>query len=294
MNCIAWIKATRPKTLIASIFPVSIGASLAISKAGEISILVFILCLVFSLLIQVATNLLNDYFDFLRGADRDRSIAPNRFVSSGDLNPKSVRNVSYLILSVSFATGIVILQITNGPIELLWVGIVSVACAVLYTGGPFPLAYNALGDIFVLIFYGFIAVEVTHYVLLLNQAVQYSPNYFAGLSVGCMTNLLLVTNNYRDYQEDEKNEKKTLIVVFGRKFGFYFYLSLLICSLCVCPILDPSLRYTIFCLPFGIMALSRLHKAESKRDFDTLLSLSAFCLLFSSILTITGIILEPN
>ena len=92
---------------------------------------------------------------------------------------------------------------------------------------PFPLAYNALGDIFVLIFYGFIAVEVTHYILLLNQAVQYSPNYFAGLSVGCMTNLLLVTNNYRDYQEDEKNEKKTLIVVFGRKFGFYFYLSCL-------------------------------------------------------------------
>ena len=89
-------------------------------------------------------------------------------------------------------------------------------------GGPFPLAYNGLGDFFVILFYGFIAVEATHFVLLVEQKALYNPDLIAALSIGCMTNILLVVNNYRDYEEDKKNKKNTLIVIFVENSAFYF------------------------------------------------------------------------
>ena len=268
-----------------------IGASLAFSVHQEINLFLLFLCFSFSLLVQIGTNLSNDYFDFVRGSDRNRVLAPTRAVASGLLKPSHVKNAAYLFLGISFAVGIVIYKISNGPNSLICVGIASVTCAVVYTGGPFPLAYNGLGDLFVILFYGFIAVEATHFVLLTEQKAVYNPDFIAALSIGCMTNILLVVNNYRDYEEDKKNKKNTLIVIFGRKFGFFLFISCNLIALLICPFLEPRLWLLYICLPLGLFGAFKILRAKTKKEFDDLLSFSAISLLFSGVLTTIGIFL---
>ncbi|HCY58341.1 MAG TPA: 1,4-dihydroxy-2-naphthoate octaprenyltransferase [Opitutae bacterium] len=287
----AWISATRPKTLVASFIPVMVGASLAFSEQQEINLFLLFLCFSFSFLVQIGTNLSNDYFDFIRGSDRNRILAPTRAVASGLLKPNHVRNAAYFLLGISFAVGIVIYKISDGPNSLIWIGLASVICAVVYTGGPFPLAYNGLGDLFVILFYGFIAVEATHFVLLVEQKALYTPDFIAALSIGCMTNILLVVNNFRDYEEDMKNKKNTLIVIFGRKFGFLLFISCYLIALLICPFLEPRLWLLYFCLPLSMFGAFKILKAKTKRDFDKLISLSAISLLFSGLLSVAGILL---
>ena len=291
MNLVAWISATRPKTLVASLIPVMIGASLAFSVCQEINLFLLFLCFSFSLLVQIGTNLSNDYFDFIRGSDRNRILAPTRAVASGLLNPNHVKNAAYLFLGVSFAVGIVIYKISEGPHSLIWIGLASVICAILYTGGPFPLAYNGLGDFFVILFYGFIAVEATHFVLITEQKANYNPDYIAALSIGCMTNILLVVNNYRDYEEDKKNNKNTLVVIFGKKFGFFLFVFCFLIALVVCPIMESRLWLSHLCLPLSLFGAYKIPKASTKNEFDKLLSFSAISLLFCGILTAAGILL---
>ena len=287
----AWISATRPKTLVASFIPVMIGASLAFSVHHEINHFLLFLCFSFSLMVQIGTNLANDYFDFIRGSDRNRVLAPTRAVASGLLRPNHVRNAAYLFLGISFAVGIVIYNISNGPHSLFWIGLACISCAVVYTGGPFPLAYNGLGDLFVILFYGFIAVEATHFVLLVEQKALYTPDFIAALSIGCMTNILLVVNNYRDYEEDKKNKKNTLIVIFGRKFGFFLFIFCNLIALLICPFLEPRLWLLYICLPLSLFGAIKIQKAKTKKEFDQLLSFSAISLLFSGVLSTVGILL---
>ena len=202
----SWFYASRPKTLVASIIPVFLGGCLAYRSSSEIDLLLLGLCLLFSILIQIGTNFSNDYFDCLKGADDNRSLAPERFSSSGAIRPKSIRNASYLVLLMGFFVGTIILQVSDGSVHLLWIGIASIASAILYTGGPKPIAYNGLGDIFVILFYGLVAVEVTHYVLLSGQSVDWAFTSPISLGMGCIINTILIINNYRDYQEDRKNK----------------------------------------------------------------------------------------
>ena len=287
----AWISATRPKTLVASFLPVMVGASLAFSVQEEINLYLLVLCFGFSLLVQIGTNLSNDYFDFIRGTDRNRLNAPTRAVASGLLKPNHVRSAAYLFMGFSFAVGIAIYKISEGPNLLILIGIASVMCGILYTGGPYPLAYNGLGDFFVILFYGFIAVEATHFVLLAEQKAEYSPDLIAALSMGCMTNILLVANNYRDYKEDKKNKKNTLIVIFGRKFGFFLFIACYLISLVICPILEPRLSLLYICLPLSVLGALKIRKAKTKKEFDQLLSFCAISLVCSGLLTTTAILL---
>ena len=268
-----------------------VGASLAFSEHQEISLFLLFLCFSFSFLVQIGTNLTNDYFDFIRGSDGNRILAPTRAVASGLLKPNHVRNAAYFLLGISFAVGIVIYKISDGPNSLIWIGLASVICAIVYTGGPFPLAYNGLGDLFVILFYGFIAVEATHFVLLSEQKAVYTPDFIAALSIGCMTNILLVVNNFRDYEEDKKNKKNTLIVIFGKRFGFYLFISCYLIALFICPFIEPRLWLLYICLPLSLFGTFKILKAKTKRDFDKLLSLSAISLLFSGVLSIAGILL---
>ena len=287
----AWISATRPKTLVASFIPVMIGASLAFSTHQKINLFLLFLCFSFSLLVQIGTNLSNDYFDFIRGSDQNRDLAPTRAVASGLIKPNYVKNVAYLFLATSFVVGIVIYKISDGPNALIWIGIACVMCAVLYTGGPFPFAYNGLGDLFVILFYGFIAVEVTHFVILTEQKVVYTPDFVAALSIGCTTNILLVVNNYRDYQEDKKNKKNTLIVIFGRKFGIFLFVACYFISFFICPIIEPRLWLLYLCLPLSLLGSVKILRSKNKEEFDELLSFSAMSLLFSGVITTTSILL---
>jgi 1,4-dihydroxy-2-naphthoate octaprenyltransferase len=266
-----WFYATRPKTLVASVFPVFIGGSLAFSNCNKLDTELLFLCLLFSFLIQIGTNFANDYYDFIKGADRNRSIAPKRYASSGDLHPKNIRNASYAVLLLSFLIGLLILFNSKGSLHLIWVGCACIASAIFYTGGPRPIAYNGLGDVFVVFFYGFVAVEVTHYVLLCKENIAWSPSFAVSLGMGFAVNSILVVNNYRDFEEDRANGKRTTMVIFGKRFGVMFYCLCIGISTLLCPFYDSRISPVLILLPLGLLCGIKLKNLSTKSDFEKML-----------------------
>jgi len=213
-----WILASRPKTLWAGIAPVIIGTALA-QGDGKMHLLSAVAALVASLLIQIATNFSNDYFDFIHGADTKERIGPKRVTQSGLVKPEVVKIAFILTFLLAFIVGLYL--IWRGGWPILTIGIFSIILGLLYTGGPFPLGYHGLGDIVVLIFFGPVAVGGTYYV----QALEITPVVLiAGLSPGLLSMALLTVNNLRDIHTDRKAGKKTLAVRFGKFFTRMEYL----------------------------------------------------------------------
>lgn len=208
-----WIEGARLNTLPASMTPVLIASALAYYENG-FQLLVFLYCLAFAVLGQIGSNYANDYLDSKKGADTQDRSGPRRLVSSGLLSENSMRLAAILVLTSAFLIGLNL--IPYGGYGLLIVGLASIFFAYCYTGGPYPLAYNALGDIFVVLFFGLIAVCVTFYVhtLTMNWLILLNA-----LACGCLTNNLLVINNIRDCEEDRACGKRTTIVLFGKGFG---------------------------------------------------------------------------
>ncbi|MFU8847462.1 MAG: 1,4-dihydroxy-2-naphthoate polyprenyltransferase [Opitutales bacterium] len=212
-----WLEATRPKTLPAAVCPVMVGTALAFA-VGRFDWRPASLCLLFALFIQIGTNFANDYLDGIRGSDTPDRIGPRRAVASGLVSAPVMKRATIAVLTLAFCLGL--LLIPFGGWWLLAVGIASVLCAWLYTGGPYPLAYNGLGDIFVVFFFGFVAVGCTYFV----QTGSISADViWAGLACGLLINNILVVNNYRDVDEDRTSDKKTLAVRFGRNFARWQY-----------------------------------------------------------------------
>lgn len=177
---------------------------------GGFRLLPALAALVGALLIQIATNLANDYFDFMKGADTEDRVGPVRVTQAGLVSPEAVRGAMVLSLVAALAVGVYLVQVAGTPI--LVVGLVSLICAVAYTGGPFPLAYHGLGDLFVFVFFGLVAVSGTVYV----QLLQWLPEaVWAGAGVGAVSTALLVVNNLRDIETDRRAGKRTLAVRLG-------------------------------------------------------------------------------
>ncbi len=281
-----WVLATRPKTLVASIIPVSVGVSLAFDQIGSVRIDLICLCFMFSILVQIATNFANDYFDFLKGADEKRTLGPTRLAESGLIKGIHLRNACYLILIFAFVLGLILMEKAGASRFLVIVGIASVFCAVCYTGGPFPFAYNGLGDVFVILFFGLVAVCITHYVLVAESGQEWEPKWMVALSTGFVINNLLVVNNYRDRKTDQEVGKNTLVVLFGDKFalGFFFFGFFIPCFLC--PLFDSRLRILFVLFPLGLLLVRRLIIAENKKDYGTILAgTSLYVLLYGVIVT---------
>ncbi|MFP4157899.1 MAG: 1,4-dihydroxy-2-naphthoate octaprenyltransferase, partial [Opitutales bacterium] len=156
-----WLSATRPKTLPAAVCPVLVGSSLAY-ESGSFAWVPALLCLGFALLIQVGTNFANDYLDGIKGTDTKERIGPQRAVANGWIEAVVMRRAAIAVLAAAFCLGLGLIPF--GGWWLLVVGIASVVCAWLYTGGPYPLAYHGLGDVFVVLFFGFVAVGCTYFV----------------------------------------------------------------------------------------------------------------------------------
>ncbi|MGJ8641075.1 MAG: 1,4-dihydroxy-2-naphthoate polyprenyltransferase [Opitutaceae bacterium] len=213
-----WLEATRPKTLPAAVAPVLLGSAIAYAH-GSLNGLAASICLAFALLIQIGTNFANDYLDGIRGTDTEARLGPQRAVAAGLIAPGVMKAATIAVLAVGFCVGLALIPF--GGWWLLGVGVASVACAWLYTGGPYPLAYNGLGDVFVVLFFGLIAVGCTYYV----QTLAINLNVLLlGLSCGMLVNNILVVNNYRDIAEDLQANKRTLVVLLGRRFAFYQYI----------------------------------------------------------------------
>jgi 1,4-dihydroxy-2-naphthoate octaprenyltransferase len=223
---LVWIQASRPKTLVASLVPIYVALQLFLQDVSldQKTCVLTLACLVFIISLQISTNLANDFFDAKSGADTNRINAPERVVSSGKLSPKLVINVAVGLLIFSFCIGVFIILYSGSSFLLFPLGIICILLAIFYTGGPFPLAYNGLGDVFVIMFFGLIAVEVTKYVLCSASNVHFSYDFDISISVGLLLNNLLVVNNYRDFETDKAVRKNTSIVLFGRKFGIFLFI----------------------------------------------------------------------
>ncbi len=221
-----WAHAARPKTLVAGISPALIGVTLAINQ-GVFNCTLFIFTLLTGICIQIGTNLANDYFDFIKGADTSERKGFLRVTQAGLVTPTVMKRA--IIASFILAALCGCYLIWHGGAMISALLFAYILLSILYTAGPFPLAYLGLGDIFVLFLYGPGAVLITYYLQTEHLSWQ---AFLAGLSPGALSMAILIVNNVRDIEEDRKAGKKTLPVRFGRTFGkcqFFFaiFLSLL-------------------------------------------------------------------
>jgi 1,4-dihydroxy-2-naphthoate octaprenyltransferase len=227
----AWLLAARPKTLAAGVTPVVIGAALA-QADGLLHWPSLICCALGALLIQIGTNYANDYFDFVKGTDTEERIGPKRATQAGLVTPRQMLLATVFVFALAFLPGGYLIYRAGWP--LLVIGLVSVACGVLYTGGPYPLGYLGLGDLFVLVFFGPVAVAGTYYV----QALHVPPEViFAGLAPGLFSTAILSVNNLRDADTDVKTGKRTLAVRLGKGFARWEYAVTLFLGAVVVPVL---------------------------------------------------------
>lgn len=204
-----WLLASRPKTLPAAFVPVLVGSAFA-AHAGKFHPLAAGLCLAFALLVQIGTNFANDFFDFLKGADTVERVGPKRAVAAGWVSPSTMRAATWLVFTAAFLVGLGLIRF--GGWWLLPLGLVSIASGLAYTGGPYPLAYHGLGDLFVFLFFGLVAVCATYFVQ--TGAVIWEVALGAAAIGGLAANIL-VANNYRDRETDARAGKRTLVVKLG-------------------------------------------------------------------------------
>mgnify|MGYP001402853144 FL=1 len=214
----AWVEAARPKTLPASVSPVLLGSALAYYD-GSFDVLPAILCLLVALFAQIASNFANDYFDFKKGADREDRLGPERAVAQGWISPKAMLAGTFVMLGLACLFGLMLIFFADW--RLLLVGVAIAVCVLAYSAGPFPLAYNGLGDVCVLLFYGIIPVCFTYYIQTLSFSLL---SFLLSVALGLLSVNILVVNNYRDYEQDKAARKRTTIVLFGRRFGRVFYI----------------------------------------------------------------------
>lgn len=219
-----WVMAARPKTLTAALVPVLVGTALA-HGLGVGRWLPALMALVGAMFIQVGTNLTNDYYDFKKGADTEERLGPVRVTQSGLISPGMVLASAVGCFGLAVVTGIYLVVVGGWPIVAI--GLASVAAGYAYTGGPFPLAYHGLGDVFVFVFFGLVAVTGTYYVQALEVG---AAAWWAAIPVGALGTALLVVNNLRDASTDVKAGKRTLVVRLGTGAGKAEYVLLLVAS----------------------------------------------------------------
>lgn len=206
------ILAIRPKTLPAAVVPVWVGCALAWKLSGKFDLLLAVATVLGALFIQIATNFFNDAIDARKGADTERRLGPQRVTASGLMSPQRVMRLGFVFLLLATACGAYLMLQCGWPI--LAIGIPSLFLAFGYTGGPFPLAYRGMGELFVICFFGLIAVSGTVFV----QIGEWPREAFLlGLQVGLLSAALISINNFRDREEDASTGKRTLAVRFGPK-----------------------------------------------------------------------------
>ena len=208
-----WILAARPRTLGAAIVPVVSGCGLAFA-AGGFDPLASALALICAILIQIATNYFNDAIDHAKGADTAERLGPVRATSAGLLSPRAIMTGGAVCLSLAAVLAIPL--VLHGGWPILALGIVSLVLSYAYTGGPFPLAYLGLGEIFVVLFFGVFAVTGTFFLNTLE--ISWAP-VLAGLQIGLHSSVLLAVNNLRDLETDLAANKRTLAARFGLSFA---------------------------------------------------------------------------
>ena len=224
----AWILAARPKTLAAAATPVLLGCALAYTD-GAFQWIPALLCFLFAFSMQIDANFINDYYDFLKGSDREDRLGPERACAQGWITLSAMKKGMIITTLLSCVWGLLLLNYCG--LEMIPVGMLCVLFAFLYTAGPYPLAYHGWGDVLVIIFFGFVPVGCTYY----TMAHGWTWNVtIACAACGLVSDLLLMLNNYRDREQDKISGKRTLIVRYGEPAGRWAYLILGILAVGLC------------------------------------------------------------
>jgi 1,4-dihydroxy-2-naphthoate polyprenyltransferase len=264
--------ASRPKTLIAGISPVIIGASLA-AKDAPLSMFLFCCSLFFSLFIQIGTNYANDYFDSIQGVDTEKRIGPARAVANGWLTPNAMRNAAFAFFFGAFCVSLPLI-FTCGSWALLFV-FTAITFGILYTGGPRPLGYLGLGDLLVLIYFGPVAVIGTYFV---QQHTISWPIFLLSLSPALLSVAILTANNLRDEETDRAAGKNTLIVRFGRRFGALEYATCILLAAFL-PI-NGGFFFPLLILPIAAPLIRKAFVFQNHEELIPLLPKTALLLIF--------------
>lgn len=270
----AWVLAARPKTLPAAASPVLVGTAISVHE-GSFRTLPFLACLLGAFLLQIASNFANDVFDFEKGADTDERLGPQRAVQSGLVSVSGMKMGLAIVIALSVAVGTYLISVAG--LTILWIGLASIAAAIAYTGGPFPLGYHGLGDVFVMLFFGFIAVCGTCFVQLGHIPTS---AWLASAGVGAVVTNILVINNLRDRHTDIKAGKRTLAVRLGRTGAEIEFVALYLLAYCVPVVLwasgqmGPHALCVLITVPIAVRIVTAIRKTEGSA-LNTWLAASA-------------------
>lgn len=268
-----WLLAARPKTLVAGLIPVLVGSAAA-HRIGGAKLSVFFAALGGALLIQIGTNFVNDASDFLRGADNEKRVGPKRAAQLGLISPQQLYFAAGLCFLLAALAGSYLISLAG--ISILYIGVASILAAIAYTAGPFPLAYLGLGDVFVLIFFGFVAVCGT--VIAHGQPLTWEA-YYLGLVVGLHAMALIAVNNIRDIATDVLAGKRTLAVRMGEKYSKIYIAALLLAPyfLIIKIFLSPELWAALpfLSLPLALLAAMKVFRASQPIEYMNALPLVA-------------------
>ena len=286
----AWILAARPKTLAAAATPVLLGCALAYTD-GAFQWMPAILCFLFAFSMQIDANFINDYYDFLKGSDREDRLGPERACAQGWITLPAMKKGMIITTLLSCFWGLLLLRYCG--LEMIPVGLLCVLFAFLYTAGPYPLAYHGWGDVLVIAFFGFVPVGCTYY----TMAHGWTWNVtIACLACGLVSDMLLMLNNYRDREQDKISGKRTLVVRFGEPVGRWAYLILGIIAVGLCLIYGIKEDFTaaLFPLVFLIPHIAtwkqmvRIHKGK---ELNIVLGKTARNIVLFGLLLSLGLIL---
>jgi len=221
-----WIAASRPRTLLLAVMPVVAGLLLAMAQSGRFAWFIALVTLLASACIQIGTNLHNDAADFERGTDSRDRVGPARASAQGWFTSAQVKRAAHLVFLISLLLGLLLVQ--RGGLPILLLGLSAIVAGYAYTSGPKPIAYGALGEFYVLCFFGIVAVAGTYYL----QTLTLSAGAISlGIALGLPAAAVLLLNNYRDFDTDLVAGRRTLVHVLGRPIARYVYAGLLLLPL---------------------------------------------------------------
>lgn len=287
----AWLLAARPKTLTGAAVPVILGCALAASD-GWFQPIPAALCFLFAFLMQIDANFINDFFDYLKGSDRDDRLGPERACAQGWITLQAMKHGIALTTMSACLTGFFLLF--YGGLEMIPVGLLCILFAFLYTAGPYPLAYHGWGDVLVILFFGFIPVGGTYYVMCHDWNWNVS---IVSLSCGLVIDTLLMINNYRDREQDARSGKKTLVVRWGAVAGRWLYLALGLAAaeLCLLFALNgavwAALLPQLYIIPH-FLTWQRMVQINKGKELNNLLGETSRNMLLFGILLASGLVIS--
>lgn len=291
----AWWWACRPRTLPVSLSPVLVGTAVAWYEQGTVLVLPLLFAILAAALIQIGTNLFNDVADFERGADTPNRLGPRRATAEGWLSAAQVRRAAWCSFALAFLCGLYLVYHGGWPIVVI--GLSSLLAGWGYTCGPWPIAYRPLGEVFVCLFFGLVAVCGSCYL----QTLSWSDTaFFAAILVGVHAAAVITVNNYRDLDEDRLHGKLTLAVRCGRRltrriYAFEILLPFILLPLVLyfCPDLGWLAWLPLLSLPFALRLIVRFYRTAPGAAFNLLLAATArlqllFTLLLAGALCVVG------